>query len=320
MAIHRRFLYAGLFLVAIGGVLVTADITGVNEPWLRDALRLWPVAIIVIGLAIVVRRTNLALPAGVLAAVAPGLLIGGSMVAGPRVAFACSDLPRPGATYAQSDFLSPTGTVSIAAGCGTSTIKTAPGTAWQITAASTDGREPEIFFDPDVVTIESPARGGRQLVLGNRREDWEVTLPATMASLALSSHANTMTVALPGASIGALVVEADAASVRIDATRAEIDELSVQVDFGSATILLPSKGTLTGFLEVDVGTLRLCQPAGTDMTVAFNGDGPGEVSIAGQPWTENQWTSQSNLLIEPQINLSVGSTFSAIEINPIGGC
>ncbi len=266
------------------------------------------------------RRTNLALPAGVLAAVAPGLLIGGSMVAGPRVAFACSDLPRPGPTYAQSDSLGPMGTVSIAAGCGTSTISTAPGTAWQITAASTDAREPEIFFDSEVVSIESPGRGGRQLVLGNRREDWDVTLPATMQALALSSHANTMTVALPGASIGSLVVEADAASVQIDATGATIDELSVQVDFGSATILLPAGGPLTGFLEVDVGALRLCQPAGTDMTVTFNGDGPGDVTIAGEPWTSGQWTSQASAIDEPQINLSVDATFSSIDINPIGGC
>ena len=319
MAIHRRFLYAGLFLVAIGGVLVTADITGVDEARLRDALRLWPIAIIAIGLAVVVRRSSVALPAGVLAAVAPGLLIGGSMVEGPRVAFTCTDLAPSSPTFVQGDVLSPTGTVSIAAGCGASTITTVPGTRWEVRAGSTDAREPEVFFDSELVSIESPARGGRQLVLGNRREDWNVTLPATMQALALSSNANTMTVALPGASIGSLVVEADAAAVRIDATGATIDELSLQVDFGSATVLLPLTRHLTGTLEVDVGSLRLCQPAGGGMNVTFQGEGPREVTVAGAPWTAESW-SGGNILATNQIELIVEATFGSVEINPIGGC
>ena len=321
MAIHRRFLYAGLFLVAVGGVLVTADITGVNEPWLRDALRLWPIALIAIGLAIVVRRTSVALPAGMLAAVAPGLLIGGSMVAGPRVAFACSDLAPAGPTFTQEGVLSPTeGTVSIATGCGTSTISTAPGTAWRITAASTDAREPEVFFDATEVSIESPARGGRQLLLGNRREDWTITLPSTIQALSLSSHANTMDVQLAGATIGAVVVEADAAAIRVDATGATIDELDVQADFGTVSIVLPNTPQLSGYLNVDVGALRLCQPVGADMTVAFQGDGPREVSIGGQPWSADQWTSQTALGGANQIDLVVDATFGSVDINPIGGC
>ena len=319
MAIHRRFLYAGLFLAAVGGVLVTANITGVNEPWLRDALRLWPLAIIAIGLAIVVRRSRLALPAGVLAAVGPGLLIGGTMVAGPRVAFECTDLAPPSPTSARSGNLVPAGTVSLGAGCGTSTITVAPGTGWSITAGSTDAREPEVVFDDDAVSIESPARGGRQLVLGNRREHWDVTLPSSLQALSLSSHANTMSVTLAGATIGAVAVEADAASVRIDATGATIGELDVQADFAAVSIVLPNTRHLSGSMNVDVGTLRLCQPAGAGMTVSFVGDGPRDVSVAGQPWTSEHWTG-GNVLASNQIELTVNATFGSVDINPIGGC
>ncbi len=319
MAIHRRFLYAGLFLAAIGGVLVAADITGVNEPWLREALRLWPLVIIAIGLAIVVRRSRFALPAGVLAAVGPGLLLGGGMVAGPRVAFECSDLPASNPTFIQSGNLRSSGAVSIATGCGTSRITTAPGTGWSITAASTDARQPDLFFEEDVVSIESPARGGRQLLLGNRREDWDVTLPSTMEALSLSSHANTMSVALPGSTIAAVVVEADAASVRVDATGAQIDQLDVQADFGAVSIVLPTTQHLSGYMNVDVGSLRLCQPLGTGMTVTFQGDGPRDVSVAGQPWSAEQWFG-GDVLASNQIDLVVDATFGSIDINPIGGC
>jgi hypothetical protein len=319
MAIHRRFLYAGLFLVAIGGVLITANITGVNEAWLRDALRLWPLVVIAVGLAVVVRRSRFGLPAGVLAAVAPGLLLGGAMVAGPRVAFECSDRAQPGLTYAQSGVLSPTGTVYLAAGCGTSTITTAPGTGWSLAAGSSDGREPEVVVDSDAISVQSPARGGRQLVLGNRREHWDVTLPSAMEGLALSSHANTMSVTLAGAAIGAVVVEADAATVRIDATGATIGELDVTADFGVVSIVLPSTPHLTGFMSVDVGTLRLCQPSGTGMRVTFEGEGPREVTASGTPWTEGVWTGGS-VLATNQIDLVVDATFGSVDINPIGGC
>jgi hypothetical protein len=319
MAIHRRFLYAGLFLVAVGAVLVTANITGVNEPWLRGALRLWPLAIIAMGLAIVVRRSRFALPAGMLAAVGPGLLLGGTIVAGPRVAFECSDLAQPNATFAQNGNLGPTGTVSLGAGCGTSTVTTAPGTGWSITGGSTDGRQPEVFFDDEVVSIESPARGGRQLVLGNRREHWDVTLPSSLEVLSLSSHANTMSVALPGATVGVVAVEADAASVRVDAKGATIGELEVQADFASVSIVLPNTGHVSGFMNVDVGTLRLCQPSGAGITVEFQGDGPRDVSVAGQPWSADQWTG-GNVLASNQIDLVVDATFGSVDINPIGGC
>ncbi len=320
MAIHRRFLYAGLFLVAIGGVLVAADLTGVNDAWLREALRLWPLAIITIGLAIVVRRTSFALPAGVLAAVGPGLLFGGSMVAGPRVAFECGDAAVPASTLERAGALSQWSTISLSAACGTSTITSAPGNAWRVSAGSTDGRVPEVTSDSVSLSIDSPGRGGRQLLLGDRREDWEVTIPTTPVDLlGITAHANSMVLALPGATIGVIAIEADASTLRLDATGATIDELSLELDFGSASILLPATRHLTGTLEVNVGSLRLCQPAGSGMSVAFAGDGPHEVSVAGAPWASPTWTG-GNVLSSNQIELTVDATFGSVEINPIGGC
>jgi hypothetical protein len=128
-----------------------------------------------------------------------------------------------------------------------------------------------------------------------------------------------MSVVLPGATIGAFIVEADAASVRIDATGASIDELDVQADFGAVSIVLPVTRHLSGFMNVDVGTLRLCQPFGTGMTVTFQGDGPRDVSVAGQPWSADQWTG-GDVLASNQIDLVVDATFGSVDINPIGGC
>src|SRR4026209_1580911 len=57
MRVNRKLVYAGLFLVTLGGVLVAADQGGVDTPTLADAARLWPLIFVAIGVAIVLRRT-----------------------------------------------------------------------------------------------------------------------------------------------------------------------------------------------------------------------------------------------------------------------
>ena len=42
MRVNRKFLYAGLFLVAIGGVVVAADQGAIDAATLADVVRLWP--------------------------------------------------------------------------------------------------------------------------------------------------------------------------------------------------------------------------------------------------------------------------------------
>jgi len=69
MRINRKFLYWGTFLVAVGAVLVAANLRAIGTEALTDGLRLWPLAVIVIGLALVLRRNpQLSLTTGMLAA------------------------------------------------------------------------------------------------------------------------------------------------------------------------------------------------------------------------------------------------------------
>ncbi|MFL5755940.1 MAG: hypothetical protein ACJ77N_06525 [Chloroflexota bacterium] len=89
MRVNRRFLFSGVFLVAVGGVLVAVDLGAIDPANLEQVLLLWPVAVLAIGVGIVSRRTQLGLPAGMVAAAAPGLLLGGALAVGPRLAADC---------------------------------------------------------------------------------------------------------------------------------------------------------------------------------------------------------------------------------------
>lgn len=86
MRLNRTLLYTGVFLVAIGSAVMAIDLVPLSTAALIDILRLWPVAVIAVGLGIALRRTELSLASGVVAAVLPGLILGGAIAVGPRVA------------------------------------------------------------------------------------------------------------------------------------------------------------------------------------------------------------------------------------------
>ena len=63
MRASRRFLYWGAFFFALGGIMAVIEFGLVDEGPVVDALRLWPIAGVALGVAMVIRRTPYALPA-----------------------------------------------------------------------------------------------------------------------------------------------------------------------------------------------------------------------------------------------------------------
>ena len=96
MRVNRRFLFWGVLLVAIGGVLVAADLGAIDTSILADVIRLWPLAIIAIGVSVILRRTTFSLPAILAAALIPGLVVGAAFAVAPRFAGACGVRVRGG--------------------------------------------------------------------------------------------------------------------------------------------------------------------------------------------------------------------------------
>lgn len=86
MGVNRTLLYAGVFVVALGAGLLLAGRWQLTTNDLIGVLGLWPLALIAVGLGLALRRTQLGLASGLLAAVVPGLVLGGVMALSPRLA------------------------------------------------------------------------------------------------------------------------------------------------------------------------------------------------------------------------------------------
>jgi hypothetical protein len=86
MRLNRTLLYTGVFLVAIGASMLAVDARSPSTNELIALLGLWPVTVIAIGLGIVLWRTPYSLLGGLVAFAVPGLVLGGVLALGPRLA------------------------------------------------------------------------------------------------------------------------------------------------------------------------------------------------------------------------------------------
>jgi hypothetical protein len=319
MRINRRFLYVGLFLVAIGGVLVAADLVAVSAAALLSALRLWPLALVAIGLSIVLRRTQYSLPAGLLAAALPGLVLGGALAVVPRFAGDCGaeNVPASGAT-ADGTFDGPA-TVSVRGGCGSITVVTVPGNAWHLVAANTLGRAPSVTDSAQSLSIDAVGSDDMHFLDGGR-DTLELTLPTSeIESLTLAAYTGSSHLDLPGARIGRLALTANASSMFIDASEASVAEFSGVVNVGLLSIRLPAQTDFVGSVRLGGGRLELCSPPGLGLRVTTKGT-PREVLVDGVEQADSNWQNSDYASAAHSADLSVHVNFGTVEINPTGGC
>ena len=319
MRVNRRFLYWGILLVAIGGVLVAADVRAVDTATLTDALRLWPLAVIAIGLSIALRKTEFSLPALVFAAAIPGVVVGGALAVGPRFAGDCGARGEPvSAAPAQGTFDGPA-TVAVKSGCGSINVKTAPGSTWRLDASNTSGRTPKVASAGRSLSIDATSDADSSF-LDAGRDAWDLTLPADdIDSLSLIVTAGHGQIDLAGARVGGLALTVNAAEVVVDASAASIAELSAVTNVGSLSMRLPANSDLVGSFRVGAGELQLCAPPGLGVRVSTKGVAR-HVTVAGLHETGSNWENPEFASAAHRAYLNVSVSFGTVKINPIGGC
>ena len=315
---RRGHLFWGITLLLLGAVPLAVRAGLVPAEALSDAWRLWPVALIAVGVALILFRRASGTAGIAAAAVAVGL-IGGTALAGGGSAFSFVDCGRADATASSRSTLTESGSltngarVSLELNCGELELGTAEGDGWTFQADYT-ASAPEIEATSDSLEIRS---GGGPF---NRRQGWQIELPASRVvdELEIDTNAGTTTLDLGDAQLGVIDVETNAGEVIVRAGDAEVGGLSVSANAGTLRVTLGSVA-LTGDLSANAGSMELCVPDEVDLrlvlteniTFSHNLDDLG-LSQSGTTWSRPGDGDR--------ITLEVEGNAASFELNPDGGC
>ena len=72
MNVNRRWLYGGVFFIALGAVLLAGQGDAVDGDVIAQAARLWPILVIALGVGLLLHRTRFSVAGGMIAAAVPG--------------------------------------------------------------------------------------------------------------------------------------------------------------------------------------------------------------------------------------------------------
>jgi hypothetical protein len=317
--VNRRLLRWGVFLLALGGVLLLGQAGALEREAVRVALGLWPLALIAIGAAILLRATPAGLAAGVAAAALPGLLLGGLFVALPDVGAHCRSATPSGFDTRQGSF-DGTADVELRVACGELTVTTMPGTGWE-TRIGQGGRP-----IPEVASSSTELRVGsaRQRVWFGSSGDGdlvEARLP-TEPHLDVDARvdAGQAHVSLRNATLGRAAVAVNAGGAKLDLTGATLSQLSIHINAGDGTVVLPA-ADFDGSLEVNGGELRVCVPE--DLGLRIHEDvSMGSIGRSGlrSGRDGSTWESDDYAAARYHAELTVEVNVGSVEFNPQGGC
>jgi len=315
--VKRSYLYWGVFLATLGGTLVYADLVGVDEELVAQALGLWPLIFVAIGVALVLRRTSFDLAGGMLAAAVPGLLIGGAFAAGPTIAIDCGR-GTPSEYITSDGAFTGLAEVDVTLDCGSLSVTTAPGAAWTLDAGNTKGRMPDVDASADRLSIDGSGLRGWPRSPG--RDDWRLTLPtAPLDELDVTINAGEGRVDIPDAQIGRLDVTTNAGRSFVDLSSTTLGTIDATINAGELSLDLSADDDLTGSLSVNAGSLQLCVPPDLGVQVRQTG-ALGSTSFDGLVRDGSLWQSPNYESAVHRADLDVSVNLGNLDLNPIGGC
>jgi hypothetical protein len=319
MRVNNSYLYWGVFFLALGGAIVAVTYFAPDPTAIVDVLQYWPLAIIAIGVALVLRRTQFNVAGGVIAAAVPGLLLGGALAVGPSVGWDCT--PDDGDVQMvmtdRGTFNEPA-RVDIETACGTLTINTRPGSDWDLTAGNTAGDEPDVDATAAGLSIR---RDGEERWFGSHgRDDWRVSLPtARIADLDVTVNAGAGRTNLAGADIGTLALATNAGDSVVDLTTARVESIAATVNAGQLSVDLPAADDVRGSISVNAGQAQLCVPDSVGLRVRSSTT-LGSTHLDGLVQRDGAWESPDYASAAHHADLTVSVNLGNLDINPVGGC
>jgi hypothetical protein len=318
MKVNRRFLNWGVFLLAAGGVMLVAQGNAVESETVAQALRLWPIAVIGVGVGLLLRRTRLGLPAGMLAAAAPGLLLGGLVVAAPQMVPGCGGV-EPASSETRQGTFEGAASVALRLACGELAVSTVPGNGWRLEAGDGPGAAAVVDASADQLSVASSNRG-HSFGFTRGGDDWRLSLPtAGTLDLAAEIDAGRGRFDLAGAKLGSLRLAVNAGEARVDLDQATVARLSMSVNAASASVRLPAAGDTGADFSVNAGSLRICAPS--DLGLRIHQDGVlSTTSYPGLVRSGDTWESPGYSIAINHADVTISVNVGSVDVNPMGGC
>jgi len=317
--VNRGLVFWGVALITAGAVALALQAGWIDGAVLRDLWRFWPIALILIGLAIIAARTPFALVATVVAAIVLGGFAG-SLFAGFPNGFEVGCGGTPGSTATESgSFSGDSGDVALDLNCGELRVTTASGADWDVDARYAGDATPDIISDGGSLRVSAEEVS----VFGftDARQEWDVVLPTDVdLNLAVSGNAAESDLALDDGSLGQLNVDANAGSVAIELPGASVDDLSVDANAGSISLTADGDTTVTGSVSMNAGSFDLCVPEGTDVAITISEENitfSHNLDESGLSRDGDTWSSGSG---DAAITLDVSGNAASFTFNPDGGC
>jgi hypothetical protein len=250
-----------------------------------------------------------------IAAVVLGVLVGGAIASGGAW---IGNFGECGPASADAERIDKTGTfdgrstIDLDLRCGSVTLTTAPGTAWQLGAAF-EGPAPVVNESSNRLEVRTP--DGADV----RHNDWTVAAPTdALAELRLKTNAGTASVTLAGGDLDAVDVDANAGDVLVDGTGASIDDIAVDVNAGRARVTLA--GTTVGRLQVNAGAIDLCVPPDAALRLHVNDQLTFVTNLADRGLEQSGTTWTRTGTSGTTIDLQIQGNAAAFTLDPTGGC
>ncbi len=272
---YRSFFWPALLILA-GIVALLVNLGQVPVERVFQAVNLWPLILVVIGLELIIRRLMHGVTGDVAAAVVVLLAIIG---AATYVAVA----PNPVASQAldASGRLGDVQTASLEINAGAATVKISSdsgvGTDLYKAHIAYSGTKPDVTFDASSRKLTINQRGNNFLVFQSRRFELDLQInPKVTWAVELNTGATTSTLDLSQVKLKSLALNSGAA--RDEITLGPASEIvPVEIDGGALTVHIHRPQGVAASVDVSGGAVNL------------NADGEGMHGIGHQGYKSPGW-------------------------------
>ena len=313
----------GVFLVTAGAVAFAIR-QGMLDPTVVGSLwRLWPLAVIALGSAFLVRHTVSPLAGAIVVASTLGVVAGGLLGGAARGPLCGIGAPGGGrGVEASGTFLTSPASVELALGCGRLEVATERGASWRVSGSNTAVVPGDATLSVRAEGPDGPLRFGDSDAGDDRAGATRVVLPTnTTLRLGVEVNGGEAQLGLGDAKVEALSLSLNVGSARLDLARAtEVRNLSVSLNAGSASVELPNR-SLSGSVSANLGSAQLCVPDGAAVRVRSSAAlGNTDVDELGLVQRGEAWESTDYASAATRIDLGVSVNAGSVALHRSGGC